>query len=139
MSDLRADMASMRRVIEMAGLAFPRGVLGPEAMDLAAATGVPAMSGKVRLVQERNSGVQPGVLIYAPIYRGDPIALPENPRDYGRELLGWAYAPIRVGDLVEASLRTVNNQDLKGSAVLVYDGPRAGNRTLLFDLSLIHI
>ena len=108
------------------------------AMDLAAATGVPAMSGKERLVQERNSGVQPGVLIYAPIYRGDPIALPENPRDYGRELLGWAYAPIRVGDLVEASLRTVNNQDLKGSAVLVYDGPRAGNRTLLFDNQQLH-
>ena len=42
MSDLRADMASMRRVIEMAGLAFPRGVLGPEAMDLAAAIGLGA-------------------------------------------------------------------------------------------------
>jgi len=108
------------------------------AMDLAAATGVPAMSGKVRLVQERHTGAQPGVLIYAPVYRGDPIDLPQNPRDYRKELLGWAYAPIRVGNLVEASLRTVHNQDLDGSAVLVYDGPRAGKHTLLFDNQQLH-
>ncbi len=33
------DMASMRRVIAMTGLSFPRGVLGPGAMDLAVAIG----------------------------------------------------------------------------------------------------
>ena len=41
MSDLRADLADMRRVVDFAGLAFPRGVLGPEAMDLATALGLP--------------------------------------------------------------------------------------------------
>ena len=40
MSDLRADLADMRRVVDFGGLAFPRGVLGPEAMDLATALGL---------------------------------------------------------------------------------------------------
>ena len=36
------DMAAMRRVIAMTGLAFPRGLLGPEATELAAAIGAGA-------------------------------------------------------------------------------------------------
>jgi diguanylate cyclase (GGDEF)-like protein/PAS domain S-box-containing protein len=108
------------------------------AMDLAATSGVPAMSGKVRLVQERNIGVQAGVLIYDPIYRNDPISLPQGPGQFAGKLLGWAYAPIRVGDLVDASLQSVNNPDLKGSAVLVYDGTRAGKGPLLFDNQKLH-
>lgn len=36
------DMAAMRRVIVMTGLAFPRGLLGPEATELAAAIGAGA-------------------------------------------------------------------------------------------------
>ena len=108
------------------------------AMDLAASSGVPAMTGKVRLVQERNIGIQAGVLIYDPIYRDAPISLPQEPDQYTGKLLGWAYAPIRVGDLVEASLHSVNNPDLRGSAVLVYDGTRAGRGPLLFDNQQLH-
>lgn len=36
------DMAAMRRVIAMTGLSFPRGLLGPEATELAAAIGAGA-------------------------------------------------------------------------------------------------
>jgi hypothetical protein len=36
------DIAAMRRVIAMTGVTFPRGLLGPEAMDLAAAIGAGA-------------------------------------------------------------------------------------------------
>lgn len=36
------DMAAMRRVIAMTGVTFPRGLVGPEAMDLAAAIGTGA-------------------------------------------------------------------------------------------------
>ncbi len=35
MTDSRADVAAMRRLLDLTGLAYPRGVLGPEAMDLA--------------------------------------------------------------------------------------------------------
>jgi hypothetical protein len=36
------DIAAMRRVIAMTGVTFPRGLLGPDAMDLAAAIGAGA-------------------------------------------------------------------------------------------------
>ena len=108
------------------------------AMDLAASNGVPAMSGKVRLVQERNTEIQAGVLIYAPVYRDQGISLPQQPQAYDASLLGWAYAPIRVSDLVEASLHSVHNPDLTGSAVLVYDGSQAKSGSLLFDNQRLH-
>ena len=41
MSDLRADLADMRHVLDFTGLAFPRGVLGDEAMDLATGLALP--------------------------------------------------------------------------------------------------
>ncbi|MFZ0407837.1 MAG: CHASE domain-containing protein [Cyanobium sp.] len=108
------------------------------AMDMAASSGVPAMSDQVHLVQELHTGVQAGVLIFDPIYRHAPIALPDGPGHYAGKLLGWAFAAIRVGDLVEASLRSVHNPDLRGTAVLVYDGTRAGQGPLLFDNQQLH-
>ena len=104
-----------------------------QAMDRAAQTGLPSMSGKVRLVQERNTGVQPGLLIYVPIYRKGTEVTPRSPADYGATLLGWAYSPIRIGDLVQASMASVNNPDLAGSAVLLHDGSTPSSSNLLFD------
>lgn len=104
-----------------------------QAMDRAAQTGLPSMSGPVRLVQEHNTGVQPGVLIYAPVYRKGIQTLPREPSQYPQSLLGWAYSPIRVGDLVNAALRSVNNPDLPGSAVLLHDGERPTAAAALFD------
>lgn len=104
-----------------------------QAMDRAARTGLASMSARVRLLQERNTGVQPGVLIYVPIYRRGTQMLPKDPSQYAQSLVGWAYSPIRVGDLVEVALRSVNNPDLPGSGVLVHDGERATTASLLFD------
>ena len=104
-----------------------------QAMDRAAQTGMASMSGRVRLLQERNTGVQPGVLIYAPIYRKGIQTPPRDPSQYAAALVGWAYSPIRVGDLVNAALRTVNNRDLPGSAVLVHDGGSPSGASLIFD------
>ena len=103
------------------------------AMDRAAQTGLPSMSGRVRLLQERNTGVQPGVLIYAPIYRKGTRIPPRGPAEYGQTLVGWAYSPIRVGDLINAALRKVNNPDLLDSAVLVHDGTEKGEANLIYD------
>lgn len=104
-----------------------------QAMDRAAQSGLASMSGPVRLLQERNTGVQPGVLLYAPIYRNGTLTPPRDPSDYGNTLEGWAYSPIRVGDLVNEALRNVNNRDLFGSAVLVHDGGRPSPQSLIFD------
>ena len=103
------------------------------AMDRAAQTGLPSMTGRVRLLQERNTGVQAGVLIYVPVYRRGILMPPSTPQEYGDTLEGWAYSPIRVGDLVTAALRTVNNPDLLDSAVLVHDGDTPSGASLIFD------
>lgn len=108
------------------------------AMDRAAQTGLPSMSGRVRLVQERNTGVQAGVLIYAPIYLRGLRTPPRSPQEYADTLLGWAYSPIRVGDLVGAALATVNNPDMLDSAVLVHDGSRISPETLIYDNNALH-
>ena len=109
-----------------------------EAMDRAALSGMPALSGKVRLLQETSTGIQAGVLIYVPIFIRSERAIPTSPAAYPQTLLGWAYSPIRVGELVKAALATVNNHDLPGSAVLVYDGTRALGDRLMFDNQGLH-
>lgn len=108
------------------------------AMQKAALSGMAVMSGKVKLLQETSSGIQAGVLIYVPIYGRRVLTVPTNEQDFPARLVGWAYAPLRVGDLVNAALRTVNNPDLQGSAVLLYDGGEPGDRALMFDNKKLH-
>lgn len=107
------------------------------AMDRAAQTGLPSMSGRVRLVQEHNTadkaGIQAGVLIYVPVYSRRMLTPPRAPAAYKGSLRGWAYSPIRVGDLVSSALRSINNPDLRDSAVLVHDGDAATVASLIFD------
>jgi diguanylate cyclase (GGDEF)-like protein/PAS domain S-box-containing protein len=104
-----------------------------QAMDRAAQSGLPAMTGHVRLIQERSTGVQPGVLIYVPVYRRGTLMAPRSPQEYGSTLLGWAYAPLRVGDLVHSALGAVSNPDLADSAVLVHDGDSPTPTSLIYD------
>jgi two-component sensor histidine kinase/sensor domain CHASE-containing protein len=61
-----------------------------EAMQRAARTGQPAISGVVRLVQETAEDVQRGFLMYLPVH---------HPRDPGK-LLGFVYSPFRSRDLM---------------------------------------
>lgn len=91
------------------------------AMDQAALSAMPALSGRVRLLQENGVAEQAGVLLYVPVYRDGLRSLPGSPADYGRSLRGWAYSPIRVGDLMKAALARVNNPDLRGSVVVIKD------------------
>ena len=104
-----------------------------QAMDRAAETGLASMSGRVRLQQERTTGVQPGVLVYAPVYRRSTLTPPRRVADYPRSLQGWAYSAVRVDDLVDVALGSVNNRDLSGSAVLVHDGSLPTAASLIFD------
>lgn len=58
---------------------------------------VPALSGKVRLVQEIYGEEQAGFLIYVPVYRGGDVPVGLDGR---RSLLrGFVYSPFRADDL----------------------------------------
>ena len=106
------------------------------AMERAARTGLPSLSGRVKLVQETESDVQPGVLMYVPIFR-DRRNNP-SPEQRFAQLVGWAYSPLRTRDLIQAALRDIKSSELPGSRVVVYDGALAEGasprqETLLFD------
>lgn len=102
------------------------------AMLLAASTGEPALTGPVRLVQEINVLPQAGTLLYLPIYE-NPNARFRSPQDRLRRLRGWAYSPLRMGDLINNALMDVKNPDKIGTGVLIYDGDEPRRHRLLFD------
>lgn len=93
-----------------------------EAMERARDTGQPALSGKVTLVQELGTGVQPGFLIYFPVYRSD---LPHDTVAARRQaLIGFVYSPFRSFDLLNGVFDT-STQLLE---VELYDShPALGN------------
>lgn len=73
-----------------------------EAMVRARDTGEAALSGKVTLVQETDTDVQAGFLIYLPVYRnGAPTDTVQQRRD---ALVGWVYSPFRIRDLMQGIL-----------------------------------
>lgn len=97
-----------------------------EAMERAARTGRPSLSGRVELVQETSRDVQAGALIYLPIYRNNGQGLGLGAVE------GWAYSPLRMGDLIRASKSSVGSAVMARSATWVYDTTAAGQSELLF-------
>lgn len=73
-----------------------------QAMDQAMRTGEVTMTTKVRLVQETESDVQPGFLIYVPIYKKGQVIDTEAQRL--QALQGWAYSPLRAKDMLDSML-----------------------------------
>src|SRR5690606_14613582 len=71
-----------------------------EAMERARDSGLPALSGKVTLVQEFGPEVQAGFLIYLPIYANGVTPVTVDAR---REaLLGFVYSPFRAHDIMDS-------------------------------------
>jgi PAS domain S-box-containing protein len=96
------------------------------AMELARDSGLPALSGRVTLVQETDHGVQPGFLIYLPVYaQGAPTGSVAERR---AALVGFVYSPFRAHDLMTATLSR-QHPDI---ALELYDGPEAGEDHLLY-------
>jgi diguanylate cyclase (GGDEF)-like protein/PAS domain S-box-containing protein len=103
------------------------------AMERAALTGKPSMSGKVRLLQEGSKVKQAGVLLYLPIYRPGSRERVGSIKPASLEALqGWAYSPLRMGDLMVAVLGGVRNPLLGRATVVLYDGPKADPAQELF-------
>lgn len=76
------------------------------AMEAAAETASPRLTGPVQLIQDGNQP-RAGMLIYAPVYLG---GIEPKSREARREaLLGWVYAPLRTEPLVQAALGELGN------------------------------
>lgn len=102
------------------------------AMNQAAITGLPALSGPVRLVQETSVRPQVGTLLYVPIYNSSPTVAP-SPEERLSSLRGWAYSPLRMGDLIDEALQDARNPEKVDYAVVIYDGERQLRQRLLYD------
>ncbi|MEF8727159.1 MAG: CHASE domain-containing protein [Accumulibacter sp.] len=96
-----------------------------------------SLSAKVTLVQETKTGVQPGFLIYVPVYgRGLAHDTVEERR---ASLLGWAYSPLRMHDLMRGVLGAVGLAGvLAGLDVEIYDGALVAPEALMFDSDEAH-
>lgn len=95
-----------------------------EAMERARDTGLPAISGRVRLLQETDADVQPGFLAYLPVYAGAP----QTPEERRAQLRGFVYSPFRAHDLMRNVLPTAGLY----IQYALYDGDAAAEDHLLF-------
>ncbi len=103
-----------------------------KAMQSAANTGEPALSGPVRLLQETNVRPQIGALIYQAIY-WQPSTPFRSSQDRMRRLRGWAYSPLRMKDLIQGALATVKSPALQNAGILIYDSDKDSTDNLLYD------
>ncbi|MCB1776659.1 MAG: CHASE domain-containing protein [Candidatus Competibacteraceae bacterium] len=90
------------------------------------------LTGKVTLVQETDTDIQAGFLVYTPIYRhGAPHDTLEERR---ANLIGWAYSPVRMDNMLHSILGTVEFGALESMFdVEIYDGVTLSSDTLMFD------
>ena len=101
------------------------------AMEQARDSGEAALSGKVELVQETGNEVQAGTLMYVPVYRNGAAT---NTIDQKRAaLIGWAYSPYRMNDLMGGILANWTSLQGREADLHIYDGTRAIPQALLFD------
>ena len=103
------------------------------AMERAWKSGSAALSGRVTLVQETDKEVQPGVLLYVPIYREGITPATDSLR--ADDLVGWAYSPLRMKDMMSSLIE----RDLKNIAgrltFSLHDGEEIRPETLLFSMA----
>ncbi len=100
------------------------------AMHRAWETGWPAMSGRVTLAQETDQDVQHGFLMYVPIYRNGVV--PDSVAGRQANLLGWAYAPFRMNNLMKGILGKQYGEIEDVLDLEIYDGESLRPETLMF-------
>jgi PAS domain S-box-containing protein len=102
-----------------------------EAMERARDQDEAVLTGKVKLVQETDQGVQAGTLMYAPVYRmGAPHATLAERR---AAILGWIYSPYRMNDLLEGILENKGLAQQRHIHLSIFDGRTPTPETLLYE------
>lgn len=101
------------------------------AMERARDSGLAAMSGKVRLLQEDGRDEQAGFLMYVPVYHAG--ARPDSVEARRAALRGWVYSPFRMRDMLEAAFHDAQGPLASGFFLTVYDGGEARPEAVMFD------
>ncbi|WMJ74043.1 CHASE domain-containing protein [Cytophagaceae bacterium ABcell3] len=98
-----------------------------EAMKRARDSGTSALSGKVTLVQEAGADIQPGFLLYVPVYENEGRVI-TNVSERRAKTMGYVYSPFRAFDLFNAILMD-RFQEL---SIQIYDGENINDDALLY-------
>lgn len=96
------------------------------ALERARDSGMAAISGKVQLKADTESGAPPGFIMYLPIYAQDQAY--DSVTQRRAQLIGWVYAAFHMNDFM-ASL--YGNQQ-PGLSLAIYDGTDAKDASLLY-------
>lgn len=96
-------------------------------MDRAIETGLASISGKVTLLQETDTDVQAGFLVYLPVF--DQELPTETPEQRAEAVRGFVYAPFRANDLMSG----LNKTNLPDIEFAIFDGTELTDQQLLFD------
>ncbi|NDU87003.1 MAG: EAL domain-containing protein [Ferrovum sp.] len=100
-----------------------------QAMELARDSGQATLSGRVFLVQENGQAVQSGFLIYLPVYQ--PGHSQDSPIQRQSRLMGWIYAPFRMGDFVQGIYGDRSDEN----DIQFYDGTTLSPDHLMYELN----
>lgn len=100
------------------------------AMERARDTGMATLSGRVELVQETGEHRQAGTLMYVPVYRAG--GNPQSVTARRAVLIGWAYSPYRMTDLMSGILRDWTAPGESPVTLSIYDGDAAAEDVLLY-------
>ena len=96
------------------------------AMERARDTGKPQISGKVKLIQEMDDDVQPGFVLYMPLYKkGHKIT---TTFDKEAKLFGYVGIPFRMKNLVDS----IFGDSLKGIDLKIFDGTAPSTESLMY-------
>lgn len=97
------------------------------AMERVRDTGLCTISAKLKLVQEVDSHVQAGFLMWLPVYKNGTAQSTADER-HGN-LVGWIGAAFRMDDLM-ASIFDMHDRQLD---IEIYDGKKMSDQTLMHD------
>jgi signal transduction histidine kinase len=100
------------------------------AMEKARETNTATISGKVILVQEITKDVQPGFLMYLPVYEKNKPR--ETVEQKAEALQGFVYSAFRTYDLFNAMLPILQETKTSDIRIKVYDGTKS-DENLLYD------
>ena len=98
----------------------------------AARSGNPVLTAKVELLQNPIGSHEAGAILYS-VIRLQHHTLLNNDLGLGDDVWGWAAIPIRISDLMRVVLQGINNPNLPGSTVLLFDGDRPSQFHRLYD------
>lgn len=97
------------------------------AMDQARDSGAPAITGKVRLIQEAGADVQHGFVMFLPVYKkGQPHDTLAARR---ANIIGWVHAPFRMNNLMSS----LYGERATATNIKIYDGVEMSAQSLMYD------